>query len=284
MMTLVLLAALAVSPTTGNLVVSCDKPFALYIDGEQVNVADLRTSWTVYDLTAGRHDVRVEAWPTPFRREQLAASFVDIPGGSEVRIRAEKDRMVVYETISLLAPPPEQQVMVGAPVGMQVGAPGMQVAMTGPAPTDMPGNVQISVTAPMPPMVAVTTTTHHHESASQVSGHHERHDDGRGAHRRGGHGGHGAMRPADFSALRSAIADETFEKSRLNVLRSAASGNSFTVAQVGQLVDIFDFSDGKVKAVEICRDRIVDRENAFQLYSHFEFDADKKRVRSILGR
>ena len=92
------------------------------------------------------------------------------------------------------------------------------------------------------------------------------------------------MRPADFSALRSAIADETFEKTRLNVLQSAASGNSFTVAQVGQLVDIFDFSDGKVKAVEICRDRIVDRENAFQLYSHFEFDADKKRVRSILGR
>jgi hypothetical protein len=93
-----------------------------------------------------------------------------------------------------------------------------------------------------------------------------------------------AMSDLDFATLVSALRHESFENQRLDVLRSAASAAYFTVAQVGQLVDLYDFSNGKVKAVEITRGHIVDAQNAFQLYSHLTFEADKARVRRILGQ
>jgi len=90
------------------------------------------------------------------------------------------------------------------------------------------------------------------------------------------------MSAADFRALKKAIKDESFENQQLNVLQSAARRAQFTVEQVGELIDLFDFSSGKVKVVEITRPRIVDRENLFQLYSHFTFDSDKDKVKHLL--
>ena len=101
-----------------------------------------------------------------------------------------------------------------------------------------------------------------------------------------------AVRPAgpmpmaepDFAALVAAIRAESFENQRMNVLRTAAASAWFTIAQVGQLVDLFDFSNGKVGAVEAARPHILDPQNSFQLYSHFTFEGDKAKVRGILGR
>jgi len=90
------------------------------------------------------------------------------------------------------------------------------------------------------------------------------------------------MPAAEFRALKQAIESESFEKQQLNVLQSAARRAQFTVEQVGQLIDLFSFSSGKVKVVEITRPRIVDRENLYQLYSHFTFDSDKDKVKHLL--
>lgn len=86
----------------------------------------------------------------------------------------------------------------------------------------------------------------------------------------------------DFPALVEAVKAESFGDAKLDVVRTAEGG--LTVDQVGQLVDLFSFSEEQVKVVEITNSRIVDRQNAFKLYSHFTFDSDKKKVKAILGK
>jgi hypothetical protein len=54
------------------------------------------------------------------------------------------------------------------------------------------------------------------------------------------------------------------------------------VAQVGTLVDLFTFSEDKLEVVRRVRGRIVDPDQAFQLYERFTFDSDKNELRNIL--
>ena len=86
----------------------------------------------------------------------------------------------------------------------------------------------------------------------------------------------------DFGALVEAVKAESFSEAKLDVVRTAEA--SLTVDQVGQLVDLFSFSAEKVKVVELTNQRLIDRQNAFKLYSHFTFDGDKKQVKAILGK
>ncbi len=265
MLHLVLLAALAASPTTGDLVVSADAPFALFVDGRQVNPGNLQQSWTAANLAPGRHDVRVDVWRSPFRGERLAQGFVDVPPGAQVRVKAEPNRLVVYETVNVLAPASSVMVAVpGASLTMQV--PGL--------------SAEVSVREEA-----------RYDDARYDDDRFEDRDDRRERrhHRRDRHHDHRPPAPqpmdsAQFGALLEAIDAEGFEDGKLGVLRTAAPSAFFTVGQVGQLVDQFAFSSGKVAVVETCKPRILDLQNAFQLYSHFTFDSDKAKVRRILGR
>lgn len=90
--------------------------------------------------------------------------------------------------------------------------------------------------------------------------------------------------PMPNEALRGLVAGvraESFLEGKLRVIQEAASTNFFLVAQLRQLVDQIPFSSGKVRAVEICAPRLLDRENAFNLYGAFTFSADKEKVRAI---
>lgn len=91
-----------------------------------------------------------------------------------------------------------------------------------------------------------------------------------------------AMAMVDFPALVAAVNEENFGDAKLDVVRTSEGG--FTVDQLGQLVDLFNFSEEKVKVVEIVKPRLVDPQNAFKLYGRFTFDADKKKVKAILGK
>lgn len=86
-----------------------------------------------------------------------------------------------------------------------------------------------------------------------------------------------------FQQLALAIQNENFKDGKMNVLQSALPGVWFSVAQVGQLVELFDFSPEKVEVVRLTRNQIVDRENAFQLFQRFDFEADKAKVRALLA-
>lgn len=91
-----------------------------------------------------------------------------------------------------------------------------------------------------------------------------------------------AMDDGQFAQLVRAMRAEPREERRLTLLATAAQRNFFSVGQVGALVDLFSFGDGRVGVVRTVRGRIVDAENAFVLYEHFRFDSEKEQARRYL--
>ena len=66
------------------------------------------------------------------------------------------------------------------------------------------------------------------------------------------------------------------------MLRTAAANAFFTTSQAGQLIDRLAYRDDKLAAVPILKDRILDKQNAWQLYQHFTYREDKMKVQEIL--
>ena len=90
------------------------------------------------------------------------------------------------------------------------------------------------------------------------------------------------MDPSAFQRLLQALETESFSDDRLELLRTTARENGFTVAQVARIMDLFDFGDDRVEVVRILYPRIVDPENAHLLLSHVEFSDEKEELRRIL--
>ncbi len=92
------------------------------------------------------------------------------------------------------------------------------------------------------------------------------------------------MGPAAFENLVRQLEEESFSDDKLEILRTAAEHNAFTVSQVARLMDLFDFGDDRVEVVRILKSRIVDPENAHELLSHVEFEDEKQALRELLQR
>lgn len=90
------------------------------------------------------------------------------------------------------------------------------------------------------------------------------------------------MPAADFEALLKEIEDASFSDDKIGVLETALSNQMFTCDQVGRLIDAYDFSDGKVKALELTRSRLVDPQNKFKILSHYTFSSDKQKAQALL--
>ena len=58
--------------------------------------------------------------------------------------------------------------------------------------------------------------------------------------------------------------------------------NFFLVRQVRELVDMFTFSQEKLEVVRVLRKRILDNENAPQLFGAFSFSTEKGELKKIL--
>jgi hypothetical protein len=102
----------------------------------------------------------------------------------------------------------------------------------------------------------------------------------------GGSAAPAATKPAvgsgDFNQLLKSIKDADFEGEKIRVLQMAAKHQHFSCKQVGQLVDAYDFSAGKLKAVELTAARITDPQNSYKILEHFDFDADKQKAQKFL--
>ena len=90
------------------------------------------------------------------------------------------------------------------------------------------------------------------------------------------------MNDKDFRMLRTALDREGGETAKLAVLRTAAANAFFTTEQAGQLIDKLVYRDDKLSAVPILKDRILDKQNAWQLYQHFTYREDKMKVQEML--
>lgn len=89
---------------------------------------------------------------------------------------------------------------------------------------------------------------------------------------------------SDLSSLIGAIQGESFSSSQLRVLADAAQGRCFLVAQVAEILPLFTFEDDRIKALQLLKPGIVDRQNAFRIYSLFTFEASKEQARHVMSR
>ncbi len=92
------------------------------------------------------------------------------------------------------------------------------------------------------------------------------------------------MSAAQFQSLRANISAEDFDDDKLAVVQVAAQRNYFTADQIGQMVDLFPFSDDQVEVVRIAYPKVVDPENGHQLLNHFTYSDDKQKVRNIINQ
>jgi hypothetical protein len=93
-----------------------------------------------------------------------------------------------------------------------------------------------------------------------------------------------AMNEKDFRALRAELEHERGDTAKLAILRTAAANSYFTTVQAASLIDRLVYREDKLAAIPILKDRILDRENAWQLYQHFTYREDKIKVQEMLER
>ena len=88
--------------------------------------------------------------------------------------------------------------------------------------------------------------------------------------------------PASFDQLLDELEEESFSDDKLDILKTAARTNYFTVDQLCQVMDKFDMDDDKVKAVRIVYPHVIDRENSHKLLSKVTFSDAKRKIRQII--
>jgi Domain of unknown function (DUF4476) len=83
--------------------------------------------------------------------------------------------------------------------------------------------------------------------------------------------------------LMGAMSREPFADDKMNVLEDAGSTQYFLVGQVQQVLNQFQFSQDRLKAVRMLWTRVLDRQNGFELYNSFQFSNDKAELKRILA-
>jgi hypothetical protein len=93
-----------------------------------------------------------------------------------------------------------------------------------------------------------------------------------------------AMDEKSFQGLKKKIKKESFTSNRLNIIRSAAGQNNFSVHQVLEVLDLLTYSDERIKGVEILYPWIIDKHNSLLLFEAMKFSSEKEVLRDIIER
>ncbi|MCD4829935.1 MAG: DUF4476 domain-containing protein [Candidatus Cloacimonetes bacterium] len=93
-----------------------------------------------------------------------------------------------------------------------------------------------------------------------------------------------AMNGSDFGKLKRNVQSEDFSDDMMGVIEVAVLHHYFSVDQIGQLVQLFDFGDEQVAVVRLLWPRVVDPENGHDLLSLFTYSNEKDAVKGIINQ
>jgi hypothetical protein len=93
-----------------------------------------------------------------------------------------------------------------------------------------------------------------------------------------------AISDQPLQALVAAIKKESFGDGKLRVLELAVPNQYFLVPQVLKILQGYTFGEDKLIAVRLLWPRVLDRDNAAQLYQAFAFQSEKDQLRQIIGK
>lgn len=92
------------------------------------------------------------------------------------------------------------------------------------------------------------------------------------------------MDAASFNRLLNQIEDEAFADDQMRYVRTATGKHYFSVAQVGQLIDIFAFSEEKIECLRVTYPKVSDKENGFNLIGRFTYADEKEEAEQIINQ
>jgi len=84
-----------------------------------------------------------------------------------------------------------------------------------------------------------------------------------------------AMSDQLFSSLKTTIANESFDNSKMNIAKQAAAVNYFTSAQVKQVMELFSYDNSRLDIAKAFYPRVTDKQNYFMVNDAFSFSSSK---------
>ena len=87
---------------------------------------------------------------------------------------------------------------------------------------------------------------------------------------------------ASFSKLYNKVKNASFDDTKFDLIEVASLGCYYSCTQVVRIMKIFSFDDSKMKVLSMMAPRIVDLQNATDIYRIFTFDSDKEKTANIL--
>lgn len=88
----------------------------------------------------------------------------------------------------------------------------------------------------------------------------------------------------EFAGLMESVKNESFQENQLSIVQISSRYNYFTVDQVVRVIELFSFSDGKLKALEYLYPNVVDKFNSHQIINSFTYSSDKEKATEIINR
>lgn len=91
-----------------------------------------------------------------------------------------------------------------------------------------------------------------------------------------------AMSPEQFSEAVASIDKAKFKDEKKSKIRIIAAANSFTVAQIIQLIQKFDWDDERLDVIRQTYPRAVDKNNSFKLYDYIKGELAKSDLTQLI--
>ena len=92
------------------------------------------------------------------------------------------------------------------------------------------------------------------------------------------------MDARSFEMLKTALARESFERSRLEIAKQTIDRNTFTAVQVKEMALLFAFESNKLELAKYAYRCTADKNNYFQVYNVFSFNSSKDELAEYIRR
>ena len=90
------------------------------------------------------------------------------------------------------------------------------------------------------------------------------------------------MTQQSFDALKETIRKESFDNSRINIVKQAGGSNYFTAAQVKELLQSFSFDASRLDLAKFLYNRTIDKGNYFIVNDAFAYSSSKDELTNYI--
>jgi len=87
-----------------------------------------------------------------------------------------------------------------------------------------------------------------------------------------------AMKPEDFTVLKTTLTNASFENSKLSVAKQAINSNNFSSYQIYEMMLLFDFESSRLEIAKAAYLKTIDKQNYFMVQQALDFSSSKTNL------